>query len=105
MNSKTVTYRDIWFQVEYTWDDGDTRINFGAYKIISFTDHSEKEVSELGREYFIGGYVKWDFCMEFHMRERQYFSGRYMSRQFGELFERIYDEVKDIGKDNGFIEY
>lgn len=93
-------YKDIWFQVEYSWDNSDDfdGLDFTATRISSITGTKEGDC-EFERQPMVVGYIKPDGDMTLlHMKMGNvYFGGRYMTKQYGELFDKLYDKAKEVG--------
>jgi hypothetical protein len=97
-----VVYEEIWFQVEYSWENSDdfAGLYFIATKILELAGSSEEEMKEnkLEKEPMLVGHIKWDGCMNVQMQsDYVHFCGRYMSKQYGELFNKLYDKAKEVG--------
>lgn len=97
-----LVYEDIWFQVEYSWENSEdfAGLDFIATKISGMVGSSEEEMkeNELEKEPMLVGYIKWDGCMNVQMQQGYvHFCGRNMSKQYAELFDKLYDKAKEVG--------
>ena len=97
MNIETITYPDIWYQVAYTWEPAETLLYFKATKIRAM-DEENLSNSELEDEISADGYVKFDGCMNVKLDQGYaHFCGRYQTKQYAQLFDKIYDKALEIG--------
>src|ERR1700728_3983337 len=96
--TETVNYPDIWYQVKYTFEEDDMRLLFEASQAEEQGKSNDGDITLNGFSLYpeIKGFVKFDGCMEIYS-SNICFSGRYMTKQFGELFDKIYDKAKELG--------
>ena len=97
-----VAYEDIWFQVDYSWDNSEEfdGLYFTATKILSIVLSGENEDDKNGLETepMLVGHIKWDGCMNVKMQEGYvHFCDRDIAGQYGELFNKLYDKAVEVG--------
>jgi hypothetical protein len=100
-----VVYPDLYYQVRYSWDNSENfaGLNFIAHHIQSLIQDERgiEVVDELDEDKVLEGHVKFDGCMNVEMgKGYAHFCGRFQTRQYGQLFERIYDKAKEVGCDD-----
>jgi hypothetical protein len=91
-----IDYPDIWYQVKYNFIEDESRLEFEAFRIHGLADGTSENPHDVEKENMIKGYVKFDGCMDVDSNS-MHFCGRYMTKQFGELFDKIYDKAKELG--------
>lgn len=97
-----VIYPEIYYQVKYWWDDsnGFTGLNFIAHRIRSLVEN-EKGVEvpdEIDDEKCLEGHLKFDGCMNVLLEQGYaHFCGRHQTKQYCELFNKIYGKAKELG--------
>lgn len=100
-----VVYADIYYQVKYWWNNSEdfAGLNFIAHRIRSLVENEQgvEMPDEIDEEKVLEGHVKFDGCMNVQLEEGYaHFCGRFATKQYGELFNRIYDKAKEVGCDD-----
>lgn len=94
---------DIWYQVVYEWEDNFLLLNFVAYRIEStiLNNENQEVPHEINQDRCLEGAIKFDGCMNVIMQKGySHFCGRNQTKQYGELFNKLYDKAKEIGCDD-----
>ena len=98
IKKQTVVYEDIWFQVDYTWENSEdcAWIDFVATKIEGMVVGSSDE-NKLAEQVMLEGCVKWDGEMVLNVLEPLAFSNREMKNQFTDLLDKVYNKAVKVG--------
>jgi len=84
-------YPEAWFKVEY--EVNETSIGFKAWRIKALCEECPRNSELEDSEPCIGGYIKWDGCMNF--KQNDHYCGMYHAKQVLMLMSEIY-QFKDM---------
>ena len=95
---------DIWYRVIYKLDESvSSNLYFTAYKAkeMSIDKDGNDIITEVDTDKSLDGWVKFDGCMNVEFESGiAHFCGRYYTKQFGLLFDKIYDKAQELGLDD-----
>jgi len=88
---KTILYKDLWFEVDYTVDE--YSVKFLAKKVVSIDN--DGKIYEYEEEDNITGTIKWDGCVNFTQPEGMHFCDLDDAKNIYLLFKEIYKYAEE----------